>query len=208
MQESIVNKSSRRPIARRLGAAVMALAAVLTLGACKATGGGYIDEPLPGGPDVVFQGRANFGFNFTCQVETAKKRAVIKGSITYHDDPSTIAPTGVRIHGTVDPFFLEGVTTCDEGDVLAGVEGLDYARFEGEYRSQDSTLPPPKDRGRFQVDVFDQGEPGSPAFFDGDEFTIQLFDDESLQLLDGGEYLPFYTRAGYIEGGNIQVDNT
>ena len=206
MQESIVNRSPRRRIAQRIAAAAMALGVVLTLGACKATGGGYIDEPLPGGPDVVFQGRANFGFNFTCQVETIKKRprAVIKGSITYHDYPSTIAPTGVRIHGTVDPFFLEGVTTCDEGDVLAGVEGLDYARFEGEYRSKDSTLPPPKDRGRFQVDVFDQGEPGSPTDFNGDEFTIRLFDDKSLQLLD----VDFYTRAGYIEGGNIQVDNS
>ena len=70
MQESIVNESPRRRIARRVGAAGMALAAVLTLGACKATGGGYIDEPLDGGPVSVFQGQANFGFNYTCDMDT------------------------------------------------------------------------------------------------------------------------------------------
>ena len=39
MQETIARGSARR-IARRLGAAGLALAAVVTLGACKATGGG------------------------------------------------------------------------------------------------------------------------------------------------------------------------
>jgi len=172
----------------------MALAAVLMLGAFRATGGGYIDEPLPGGPVNVFQGKADFGFNFTC--EMAKKRPMIKGTITYHDNPSTLFPKGIRIQGTVDPFFLEGVTTCDDAAVYAGVEGIPVARFEGNYRSQDSTLANVKS-GRFQVDVFDQGEPGSPAFFDGDQFSI---------LLTGGPY-PAYTRAGYIEGGNIQVED-
>ena len=55
--------------------------------------------------------------------------------------------------------------------------------------------------GRFTVLAFDQGEPGrtnDPAFVTGDGFAIELF---------GGPYA-FYTRTGYIEGGNIQVDNT
>ena len=49
--------------------------------------------------------------------------------------------------------------------------------------------------------MFDQGEPGrtnDPAFVTGDGFAIELA---------GGPYT-LYTRAGYIEGGNIQVDNT
>jgi hypothetical protein len=49
--------------------------------------------------------------------------------------------------------------------------------------------------------VFDQGEPGrtkDPAFVTGDGFAIDL---------KGGPYT-LYTRAGYIEDGNIQVDNT
>jgi hypothetical protein len=184
----------------------MVLAAALTLGACRATGGGYIDEPLPGGPDVVFQGQANFGFNFTCEVETAKKRAVIRGTITYHDDPSTIAPKGIRLHGKVDPFFIEGIelppdvegpVTCENADVLAGVVGIPVAQFDGEYRSQDTTIPVPMNPGRFSVTVFDQGEPGSPPTFDGDQFSI---------VLTGAPYAG-YTRAGYIEGGNIQVED-
>ena len=55
--------------------------------------------------------------------------------------------------------------------------------------------------GRFTVLVFDQGEPGrsrDAAFVTGDGFSIELV---------GGPYTG-YTRAGYIEGGNIQVDNT
>ena len=92
MQKSIAKESPRRRIVRRVLAALVAVAAVLTLGACKATGGGQIDEPVPSGvlpstvPDVggAFTGEANFGFNFTCGM-TAKNKAVIKGEITYHD---------------------------------------------------------------------------------------------------------------------------
>ena len=57
-----------------------------------------------------------------------------------------------------------------------------------------------KPPGRFNVLVFDQGEPGrtkDPAFVTGDGFSIDL---------TGGPYA-LYTRAGYIEGGNIQVTN-
>jgi hypothetical protein len=46
--------------------------------------------------------------------------------------------------------------------------------------------------------VFDQGEPGtSQAEITGDSFSIQLI---------GGAYSG-YTRAGYIEGGNVQVES-
>jgi hypothetical protein len=186
----------------------MALAALLTLGACRATGGGY----LP--PAGVFQGRAEFGFNFTCEVEPEKKRAVVRGTVTYHDSgPVTIGlktfPDGIRIHGTVDPFFIEnidltnlppevdptGPITCAEADVSLGLEGLGYARFEGEYRSQDRTIPATKRTGRFQVDVQDMGEP--PPSIEGDSFDI---------LLTGGEY-GGYNRFGFVEGGNIQVED-
>ena len=48
-RKPIVNDSPRRRIARRVGAAGMALVTVLGLGACKATGGGYVGNPLDGG---------------------------------------------------------------------------------------------------------------------------------------------------------------
>ena len=171
------------------------------LGACRATGGGYLPPDKP-----VFQGQANFGFNFTCEVDTAKKRAVDRGTITYHDDPSPMAPKGVRLNGTVDPFFIENIVippdvnptgpiTCEEADVSLGLEGLGYARFQGTYRSQDTTIPQTQRTGRFQVDVHDMGEP--PPSIEGDSFDI---------ILTGGFYNG-YNRFGYVEGGNIQVEN-
>jgi hypothetical protein len=213
MYKSIAKESSRRRIVRRVLIAVMALAAALTLGACKATGGGQIDDPVPSGVilppeaeidpiDGAYTGEANFGFNFTCEM-TAKNKAVIKGQITYHDTGTSEIGTEIgiktfnpiRLHGVVDPMYFTA-ETCE----LAAQIFLDAAQFDGTYRSQEtgltSALP-----GRFTVLVFDQGEPGvsrDPAFVTGDGFAIELA---------GGPYT-LYTRAGYIEGGNIQVDNT
>ena len=46
--------------------------------------------------------------------------------------------------------------------------------------------------------VFDQGEPGSSREeITGDSFSIELI---------GGAYNA-YTRGGYIEGGNVQVES-
>jgi hypothetical protein len=204
MQETIAKKSPRWGIVRRVAAAGMALAAVLTFGACKATGGGQIDEPVPGGVlptgdiDGAYKGEADFGFNFTCEM-TDKNKAVIKGEITYHDTgTSTVAGVDfpeVRLHGVVDPITF----TAEDCETAAQLF-LDAARFEGTYRSQDTSLTSALP-GRFNVLVFDQGEPGrtnDPAFVTGDGFAIDL---------KGGPYT-LYTRAGYIEGGNIQVDNT
>ena len=51
--------------------------------------------------------------------------------------------------------------------------------------------------GRFTVQVFDQGEPGRRGgSIDGDDSPSSL----------PGAPTAVYTRAGYIEGGNIQVD--
>ena len=206
MQETIAKESSRRRMARRIGAAGLALAAVVTLGACKATGGGEIDEPVPSGVledngldpiNGAYKGDANFGFNFTCEV-TAKNKEVIKGEITYHDTGTSkvegVNFPEIRLHGVVDAVTLNA-PDCEAAAQLY----LDAAKFDGTYRSQDTSLlsKPP---GRFNVLVFDQGEPGrtkDPAFVTGDGFSIEL---------KGGPYT-LYTRAGYIEGGNIQVDN-
>ena len=138
------------------------------------------------------------------EIETAKKRAVIRGTITYHDDPSTLAPKGIKLHGSVDPLFIDladepGVTDCaDAADLgLSPFDPNRTATFQGDYWSQDTTLPATTERGRFRVGVFDTGEPGSPASSLPDYFDIRLL--RSLHR---------HNRAGYIEGGNIQVDNT
>jgi hypothetical protein len=204
MQETIAKESPRRGIVWRVLLAVMAVSAVLALGACKATGGGQIDDPVPSGVlptgdiDGAYKGQADFGFNFTCEM-TDKNKAVIKGEITYHDTgTSTVAGVDfpeVRLHGVVDPMTF----TADDCETAAQLF-LDAAQFDGTYRSQDTSLTSVLP-GRFNVLVFDQGEPGrtnDPAFVTGDGFSIEL---------TGGPYT-LYTRAGYIEGGNIQVDNT
>ena len=192
----------------------MALVAVLGLGACKTTGGGYVDAPLDSGVEATYTGEANFGFNFTCEMDTAQKKAVIKGQITYHDDPSQVTLLGetsptdfpeIRLHGTVKPITFLAVADCGEaveqlfGDPAEGspFEGIPTAMFEGTYRSQDTTVTSVLPPGEFVVQVGDQGEPARPGGeFTGDLFSIELF----LGPYNG------YTRGGYIEGGNIQVE--
>ena len=100
---------------------------------------------------------------------TAKKKAVIKGQITYHDtgtstilSPRRSGRAGtvetdfpeIRIHGVVDPMYFN-VATCE----VAAQAFLDAAQFDGTYRSQDTGLTSAMP-GRFTVLVFDQGEPG------------------------------------------------
>ena len=95
------------------------------------------------------------------------------------------------MHGVVEPLIVPNVPSCE-----AAVEGLPGALFEGTYRPQETTLR--SARGEFVVQVFDQGEPGtSQEEITGDGFSIQLI---------GGVYNG-YTRAGYIEGGNVQVES-
>ena len=188
----------------------MALAMLLVLGACRATGGGYIGDPLDGEPVGVYQGDAQFGFDFSCEMDTTKRkpRAVITGEITYHDngvstidvpvDPDVpdgpVVPTDfpeIRLHGTVEPLIVPNVPSCADA-----VEGIQTALFEGTYRPQEKALR--SQQGEFVVQVFDQGEPGSSQDeITGDSFSIQLI---------GGAYTG-YTRAGYIEGGNVQVES-
>ena len=179
----------------------MALATLLVLGACKADGGGYVGEPFPGGPVGLYNGNAIFGFNFTCHMDGRTDQPVIRGQITYHDSATStvdgVQYPAIRLHGIVDPFLVEGVSTCEEA-----VESFPYfpdaAVFRGTYRPQGPTpnVPGNERHGRFVVQVFDQGEPGSSrGEITGDSFAIELL---------GGAYAA-YTRGGYIEGGNVQV---
>ena len=204
-------ESARRRIARRVAAAGMALAPLLTLSAChEAYGGGYIGDPVPGGVIPVnssdnYQTDANFGFSFQCGDG-------VKGQITYHDGPSTIDGIPqpfpeIKLHGTVEKVFIEVLddptTPVDESGVILAKTCEDIlhapgAHFEGSYRSKDtnllSALP-----GRFNIGVFDQREPGrslAEGDISGDGFAIEL---------TCGPYNG-YTRGGYIEGGNIQAD--
>jgi hypothetical protein len=130
-----------------------------------------------------------------------RSRGLITGEITHHDSPSSITLEGdlkptlfpeIRLHGTVEPpLVVPNVPSCEEV-----VEGLPAPLFEGTYRSQDKALRSLK--GEFVVQVFDQGEPGSSREeITGDSFSIELI---------GGAYNG-YTRGGYIDAGNVQVES-
>jgi len=191
----------------RIRTAGMLIGAVLLLGACTARGGGQLGAPLDGGPVSVFGDKATFGFTFTCAMEGDKP--VIRGQLEYHDKaPSTVGGVGfpaIDLHGVVDPMFKAidpmtgreitvNVTTCEAvAQVFPG-----SALFKGTYTPQelDPAIPDALERGQFTVQVFDQGEPGrSVGEITGDSFSIKL---------TGGRYNG-YTRAGYIEGGSVQV---
>jgi hypothetical protein len=200
MKESIAKESPHRRIARRVGAAGVAVATTLVLAGChEAQGGGYIGAPLPNTTNPVFNGKADFGFNFQCD-------AGVKGQITYHDSSTKVSVGGVlfsglRLHGTVDKVLIDDDLDLDTpavpADTCEEIVESRWAQFQGSYRSQEKKLLSAAP-GRFTVLVFDQGEPGrtKDPQITGDGFSIDL---------KGGPY-PLYTRAGYIEGGNIQVD--
>ena len=180
----------------------MALATLLVLGACRADGGGYVGEPFPGGPVGLYDGDAIFGFNFTCHMDGRTDQPVIRGEITYHDSATStvdgVSYPAIRLHGIVDPLFVEDVSTCAEA-----VESFPYfpdaAVFEGTYRPQGPTPRYPGQRTARPVHRpgVRPGRAGqlTRRRFTGDSFAIELF---------GGAYAA-YTRGGYIEGGNVQV---
>jgi hypothetical protein len=199
MKKPIAKESPRRRMVRRVGAAGVALATTLVLAGChQAYGGGYIGAPAEGSP--VFNRRADFGFNFQCDDG-------VKGELVYHDSSTKVSATGVlfpglRLHGTVDTILIDDDLDLDTPPVPANsceeLAESQWAEFQGSYRSQQKGLLSATP-GRFTVLVFDQGEPGGTKDpqITGDGFSIDL---------KGGPY-PLYTRAGYIENGNIQVDN-
>ena len=195
MHAESVQESPRRRIARRIGAAGLALATVLTLGACKATGGGY-SRCAPGF-------RRHRRLHRRCKLRLQLHLRGGNGQEEDRDQGPDHLPrrpkqslcawaTGlvdfpeIRIHGTVKPIFFLGVTECGRRwrscsgrscrDAPPEFEGIPAALFEGTYRSQDSTLSAPLAQGEFTVLVGDQGEPARPGGeFTGDLFAIDLY---------------------------------
>ena len=134
--------------------------------------------PVPGGPNS-----SSMAGQTSASTSTARwkrpRRGPYQGPITYHDTQHH-RPTGVRLHGTVDTFFLEGRSP----HAIEAGRYLPASRASTPPSSRASTGPrndasPAERPGRFNVEVFDQGEPGSTKDFDGDPFIIRLFDDGS-----------------------------
>ena len=178
---------------------LVALSFLIT--ACQARGGGHLPPGLSDIGDIRFQGDASFGFSLECRTVNGKPQ--VRGQLSYHDHGPSLNDTTrlpyfgeVKLHGEgvlVSP--LPPQTTCAS---IASMNSFPTAaQFEGRYRAQASNGKLLGSEGIFKVLVFDQGEPGSSSLgFTGDGFSIELI---------GGSY-PAYSRAGYLDGGNVQVD--
>jgi hypothetical protein len=179
-------------------AAACILAVVLA--ACTGRGGGY----LP--PQTGFTGQASFGFTFSCQ------DGDLKIQLSYNDKGSNPIGSSFGIHGIVDTIdpVLESQICIGENPPPPPENQL---IFLGRYsltssapalfpstcpRRETSTSP----LCRFEVIVQDNDQSLSPS--PGDFFSIKLSSSTALS-----SQLPvasvFYTRAGYLAGGNIIV---
>jgi hypothetical protein len=143
----------------------------------------------------VFNGRANFNFTYNCDPNR------VKGTITYHDTSTNGLFPGLKLYGTVENTLIDahGDPLTDDVKPAAPCQEIieaPAAHFEGSYRSLEKRYCTIRG-GRFHVFVFDQGNTSLPAGdFNGDGFSIEL----------SGRPYPAYTRAGYIEGGNIYAN--
>jgi hypothetical protein len=188
-------------------AAACILAVVLT--ACTGKGGGY----LP--PSTGFTGQASFGFTFSCE------KGDLKIELSYSEKGRSLIGAPFGIHGIVDNVnpVVESGLCIDENPPPPPENQL---KFLGGYyltssapagfpstcpKNQTSTQP----LCRFEVIVQDNDRSLSPS--PGDFFSITLSNavytctdpqDFSCSQLPATALL-FYTRAGYLAGGNITV---
>ena len=183
MQESIVKESPRRRIGRRVAAAGMALAAALTLAGCdEARGGGYIGAPVDSSViSPVFNGRANFGFNFTCDAQgqgpdhVPRHQHKARGfSVPFRSRRSGSTAPWRTSWSMTDPMIptrhLEPVTCRSRARTLSSPSGPSSRAATGP-RTRRSV----RAAGKFTVLVFDQGEPSARAGTStGDGFSIDL----------------------------------
>ena len=195
-------KTRSRPLVRRslLVGAIAVLVAVLT--ACTGRGGGYL-PPQPG-----FTGQAPFGFTFSCE------KGELKIQLAYSDKGrSMLLGSPFGIHGTVDVIdpVLESAVCIAENPppppenqlIFLGRYRLTSSAPSGFPAACKTTTP----SCRFEVIVQDNDRSLTPS--PGDFFSIKLSTavgvctDPSCSQLPTGTV--FYTRAGYLAGGNLTV---
>jgi hypothetical protein len=203
-------KTSARRLVRRFMTVAAAGILVVLLAACNGRGGGYLPPQSP-----VFTGPASFGFTFSCEdkggVNPPTGQLRIELAYTDHGT-SLVLGSPFSIHGIVDVIdpVLESAICIGQNPPPGGNELI----FLGRYRLVSSapagfpsTCPKRETRTsplcRFEVIVRDNDMNRAPS--PGDYFQIRLssgtvLDDE----LDPATV--FYTRAGFLQGGNLTVD--
>jgi hypothetical protein len=187
-------------------AAAGILAVVLT--ACTGLGGGYLPPQIP-----VFTGPASFGFTFSCEDKGGVNPPTgqLRIQLAYTDHGTNPLGTPFGIHGVVDT-----IDPVDESMICIGQDpppGGNELIFLGRYRP--TTPPPPgfpktcparesktTPLCRFEVIVRDND--GNLALSKGDFFSIKLSSATAVTSeLD--PLTVFYTREGFLEGGNLTV---
>src|SRR5215203_5249885 len=116
MKKSIAEESPHGRMARRVGAAGVALATTLVMAGChEARGGGYLGAPVDSGVIGVYSGDANFGFNFTCDADMIEAQAAqFEGS--YWSQDTTRPGKGrftVLVFDQGEPSFEAGIFDGD-----------------------------------------------------------------------------------------------
>jgi hypothetical protein len=203
---------ARRPSALpRLAAG--AIAVTFLIAACTGRGGGW----LP--PDgVVFTGAATMGFAFSCErssrsTNTNPPTGRLRIELSYRDHG--ISPIGAAFSILGIPDVLEPVV---ESAACVGQEpppGGNELIFLGRY-SLTSGAPTGFARGcagkattsstacRFEVIVRDNDGDMAPS--SGDFFSIKLSTVTDATITDLPIASVFYTRAGFLGGGNLTVN--
>ena len=199
-------KSGTSPFVRRFVSFAVAGILVVVLSACTGRGGGYLPPQSP-----VFTGQASFGFTFSCE------NGDLKIELAYNDKGSNPIGSSFGIHGTVDTIdpVLESQFCIGENPPPPPENQL---IFLGRYRLTagaptgfPSACPkqetPTTPLCRFEVIVQDNDRSLNPS--PGDFFSIKLSTATVCVAQLTCTQLPaaavFYTRAGYLAGGNLTV---
>jgi hypothetical protein len=194
---------------RRLVPLAVAGILVVVLAACTGRGGGYLPPKAP-----VFTGQASFGFTFSCE------RGELKIQLAYNDKGSNPLGSSFGIHGTVDTLdpVVESAVCIGENSppdplppnqlIFLGRYRLTSSAPSGFPAACKTTTP----SCRFEVEVHDNDRNLAPST--GDFFSIKLSTVTAPCPSDPLDFtcsqLPplsvFYTRAGFLAGGNLTVD--
>lgn len=198
---------------RRAALVTVTTLMVAMLVGCTGRGGGQLPPSAP-----AFTGAASFGFSFSCErssksTSTNPPAGRLRIQLSYTEGGAWLPiGTGFTIHGTadiVDPV-LESMVCLGQNPPTTPNELI----FLGSYRAPTSGSTgfpkscPAKETTtrplcRFEVLVRDNDLSRGPS--KGDFFSISLSSTTDF----GSVLLPgtvFYTRAGFLDSGNLKVD--
>jgi hypothetical protein len=186
----------------------------VVLTACTGRGGGYLPPQSP-----AFTGQASLGFTFSCEDKGGinPQTGQLAIELAYLDKGTNPIGSSFSIHGIVDVIdpvvesaVCIGSTPAPDG--MLTFLGRYYltssapAGFPSTCPKRETATTP---LCRFEVQV--QDNDGNLAPSAGDYFSIQLskvpvscdVDPVACSQLPAGSV--FYTRAGFLAGGNITV---